>query len=139
MVQKAEEAHCRFDNKLEPMLGVCFQGFTRVHMNTHNGTQMHSQKGQVSTFFPSCGSIVRNSAGVPNNSADIILQHKGTSNLSPANESKTRGSTERKVKIQKYFLQDILLLPQSSLDNKFYQMHNVYCYHSLNEEICTYV
>jgi len=45
MVQKAEEAHCRFDNKLEPMPGVCFQGCTRVHMNTHDGTWMHSQKG----------------------------------------------------------------------------------------------
>ncbi len=69
-------------------------------------------------LFPSCGSIVRNSAGVPNNPADITLQHKGTSNLSPAKESKTRAGGERKVRIQKYFLQDILQLPQSSSGNQ---------------------
>lgn len=118
-VQKVEEARYLFDNKLEPMPGVCFQGCTHVHMNTHNATWMHSQKGQVSTPFPSCGSIVRNSAGVPNNPADITLQHKGTSNLSPAKESKTRGGGKRKVRIQKYFLQDILQQPQSSSGNQF--------------------
>lgn len=80
-------------------------GYTCTH------TWMHSQKGQVSTFFPSCGSIVRNSAGVPNNTADITLQYKGTSNLSAAKESKTRGGGERKVRIQKYFLQDLLGQP----------------------------